>query len=327
MTNRAHRLNLGGTNNAIGTFTTVALSASTVNYDRAGNQTVFVSSNYQDLAISGSGDKVLQGTTIANGSLTVSAGTLEVGAQILSVGGTTTISGTLNDNDNLGLNFFVGQVAVNAGGSLTTASNSTFEFRGGIRNDGTFSQTGTGNVTFSTNSPQIITGTAAIVLTGNVIINNGITVTNQNTNTVTLNGSLNGANGASTWANGANATLNYLNAAQPMATGTLTTTSPNLVIYGGAGQSVKPATYHNLTIAGSGTKTLAGNATVNNNLAVNAGTLDFGTPARTVTVGGDLSGGGTISMAGVGLAHVLNLGGTNNAIGAFTTTAASHSTV
>jgi fibronectin-binding autotransporter adhesin len=50
-------------------------------------------------------------------------------------------------------------------------------------------------------------------------------------------------------------------------------TSGNTVIYGGAAQTVKSATYHHLTINGSGTKTLGGAITVNGNLALNLGSL------------------------------------------------------
>lgn len=51
-----------------------------------------------------------------------------------------------------------------------------------------------------------------------------------------------------------------------------------------------------------------------NNLAINSGTLVFGTvTARTVTVNGDLSGAGEIDMRDA--AHILNLSGQNNTIG------------
>jgi hypothetical protein len=92
-----------------------------------------------------------------------------------------------------------------------------------------------------------------------------------------------------------------------------------LVNYNGNDQNVAGLTYYDLTGSGSGIKALQGNVTIGRNLAVNAGTLDFGNVViRTVTVAGDLSGTGTIDMASGGaLAHSLTLNGTNNAIASF----------
>ena len=47
-------------------------------------------------------------------------------------------------------------------------------------------------------------------------------------------------------------------------------------------------------------------------------TLNFDATVRTLTVGGNLSGAGTINMSGGGQAHILNLAGGTNAIGSFT---------
>src|SRR5665811_1052277 len=66
-----------------------------------------------------------------------------------------------------------------------------------------------------------------------------------------------------------------------------------------------------------------GNVTVNNDLTITLGTFSFGNVLRTVSVSGNLSGAGTIDMSGGPVAHVLNLGGVNNAIGTLTTAAAS----
>jgi hypothetical protein len=76
MSSSTHTLNLGGTTNTISTFTTDA-SASTVNYNKSGDQSVFTSANYRNLTISGSGTKTLSGTITVNNDLTISAGTLD----------------------------------------------------------------------------------------------------------------------------------------------------------------------------------------------------------------------------------------------------------
>jgi hypothetical protein len=95
------------------------------------------------------------------------------------------------------------------------------------------------------------------------------------------------------------------------------TPATGTVNYNGAAQNVAALVYNNLTISGTNSKTLQGNVTVNNNLDVPSGTLDFGnTVIRTVTVTGNLSGAGTIDMASGGsLTHQMTLNGANNALG------------
>lgn len=70
--NRAHFLNLGGASNSIGSLVT-GTAASTVTYNRAGNQTVFASSSYRSLAIAGSGTKTMQGDIVVNATFTIGA--------------------------------------------------------------------------------------------------------------------------------------------------------------------------------------------------------------------------------------------------------------
>lgn len=176
----AHVLNLKGVSNAITTLNTSNNSGSTVNYFLTGNQQVFASSNYQNLTISGSGTKTLQGTTVANGDLNVFSGTLELNDDNLTVMGLTSVSGILNDGNNGGTNVFTGKVTVNNGGSTKTSNNSTslFTFQGGIQNDGTFTLPATSPVTFSGND-QILNGSAGITLSGTINVT-GVDVDNQN---------------------------------------------------------------------------------------------------------------------------------------------------
>jgi hypothetical protein len=69
-----HVLNLGGANNAIQTFLTPAGTGSaTVNYNRAGNQTIFASANYRNIGITGNGDKSLSGAISVDGTLNLAA--------------------------------------------------------------------------------------------------------------------------------------------------------------------------------------------------------------------------------------------------------------
>ncbi|HEX2969525.1 MAG TPA: hypothetical protein VHO46_10530, partial [Bacteroidales bacterium] len=169
------------------------------------------------------------------------------------------------------------------------------------------------------------------------------------TKTVTFTGSLAGAGTIDMSGDNLLHTLNLSGATNNI--GTLTTSAAaSTVNYNVNGVQTVFASqnYRNLTISGGNTKTLSGNIVVNNDLTISAGTFDlgssatsisitgnvtvsgalnFGTMAKTVTISGNLSGGGTINMNGALLAHTLYLGGTNNAITTFNTTAGSGSTV
>jgi len=92
-----HTLNLGGTNNDIGTFNTSAV-ASTVNYNRTGDQQVFASANYRKLTVSNGGNKTMQGALTVNDVLTLNSGVLQMGDYNLTLANNiaTAVQGTLN---------------------------------------------------------------------------------------------------------------------------------------------------------------------------------------------------------------------------------------
>ena len=97
--------------------------------------------------------------------------------------------------------------------------------------------------------------------------------------------------------------------------------------------------YRNLTISNTGFKTLQGNSTIALNLNISGGTFDLGTTttslpvfgnasingslsfngtiAKTVSITGNLSGTGSIDMSGGNLSHLLNLEGSTNSIGLY----------
>ena len=306
-------LNLGGTF-GITTLTTSA-AGNTVNYSGA-SQTV-LSQNYSNLGLTGSGTDILQtGTTsVANltlsgtvttttvagltitGNLSIGNGTtLNAAGFALTVAGTTTVgggtSGILNITSATGAKLFSGLVTVNAGGTWNNSGNSAVEFQGGITNGGTFTA-GTGVHTFDTNA-QSLAGTFSIP---NVTVT---TITLTNNNTLTVGTALSGTGGLT---QAAGAALNIGGAA---AITTLTATSAgNTVNYTGAVQTVNATNYFNLTLAGSGVKTM---------------------PAVGGTISGTLTTGGsaTVNVAaaiGVGGNVVLGSGTTVDA-GSFTHTVA-----
>jgi hypothetical protein len=94
----AHALNLSGINNVIGTFNTTANSGSTVNYNRAGDQQVFATANYQNLTISNGGNKSLQGPSTVTGVLNLTSGILQLGNNNLTLANdaANAVQGTLN---------------------------------------------------------------------------------------------------------------------------------------------------------------------------------------------------------------------------------------
>ena len=289
-----------------------------------------------------SGAVTVQGNLLIQGTSAVNTITLNPAANALTVNGTTTINtgGFFNDNNDAGVNTFTGSITLGGSGGFTTINTTAARLliNGGII-QGSSSNFSTGTVTFGAN--QSISGAGAgLVTLGDVLIGNNFNVTNQIT--VNITNTLNGLNGSSTWSNANGSVLNYSGAGMPMTTGAFTVnTATNTVNYNAAGvQMINNTTYSNLTISGSGTKTLQGNTTVGNNLNVSAGTFDLGTTAttlgitgtatitgalsfdgtstKTVTIGGNLSGAGTIDMSGGSLAHVLTLNGASNAITTFT---------
>lgn len=96
---RPHLLNLSGSANYVGTFTTSPASASTVNY-KGTDQTVFAAMNYRNLIISNSGTKILQGNSAVGIDLNITGGTFDLGTTTtsLAVQGQTAIAGSMSFN-------------------------------------------------------------------------------------------------------------------------------------------------------------------------------------------------------------------------------------
>ncbi|HMO32054.1 MAG TPA: YDG domain-containing protein [Lacibacter sp.] len=83
------------------------------------------------------------------------------------------------------------------------------------------------------------------------------------------------------------------------------------VVYNGAGQTIVAGTYTNLVSSGSGTKTLAANTVINDNLELNSGTLDVTTNNRSITLGGNwVNNGGSFN----GRSGTVTLNGTAQSI-------------
>nr|MCU0472508.1 HYR domain-containing protein [Bacteroidales bacterium] len=206
-------------------------------------------------------------------------------------------------------NIALSSVAFSSNWILNVTGAVTFTIPGANNNGDQTLDIGTGNLNCASISMVTTTNNNRIQTlllgTGTINVTGGITMATALQNVITVSGT------------------GIINLGGNFTPGTGTfTAGTGLVNYNGADQNLAGLTYYNLTISGSGNKTLQGNVTVGGNLNVNAGSLDFGnTVIRTLTLTGDLTGAGIIDMSGGSLAHVLNLGGVNNTIGTLTTAA------
>jgi hypothetical protein len=233
----------------------------------------------------------LDNVTIENNFIVTMNGNVGVAKSLtIKTGGKATWTAALTTNIGTGgINIASpGDITGTVAGRLTTS--------GGLVLNATLTSTTVILQTIGT-PDQTISGTGTLArldISSNTTNNGTITVTTALTST-TLS-TLTQGNGATLTYNGATAIAPAINAS----------TSSNTVIYAGAAQPVRSATYHHLTIAGSSTKTLAGAITVNGNLTVNAGALS----TSTYQITGNVTG--TFAMAAATSLYVgLNSSATN----------------
>ena len=304
-------LNIGGTS---ATFTLTATAVgNTVNYTGAA-QTV-KPTTYYHLGLAGSAAKTLTNVSTVNGNLSLSGtatattaialaigGNLTVGSGTqltvagfnIGVTGTTSVTGTLTHNSATGTKTYTGDVTINSGGLLSESAAAAIAYGGNvvISNGGTLTESGAAIMSFAGNlqndgtltastGVHTFSGTTKTFSGANAIPIPSVTITGTYTNngTLTVATALAGAGGLT---NGATGTLNI---GGTSATFTLTASAVgNTVNYSGAAQTVKSATYHHLTLSGSGVSPLGGDATVNGTLTLGSGTLSV--VGNTLTLNG-----------------------------------------
>ncbi|MDB5923457.1 MAG: hypothetical protein JWN13_2393 [Betaproteobacteria bacterium] len=246
------------------------------------------------LTINGGGTLTQANSLTMTGALIV-AGTL-TSSTTLTVGSVTNITGSLNITSNGSTHTFTGAVTITAG-TWSNSGNESITFRNGLAlNGGTFTA-GTGVYTFDTNS-QAIGGTSSISIPSVTVT--GVTLTNNGT--LTVGSVLAGSGGI---INAANATLNITGTS---AITTLTAAANgNTVLYNGAAQTVKlpsgaPATYYNLTISGSGIKTMPATVMTISNDFITSGTASV-TAAQALTVGRNFTVGASTTFSAATFSH------------------------
>ena len=271
-------LNFAGSTINVATIN-VGTSSSTINYN-GGNQTIKNLTTYRKLITSGTGTKTwtitasttVQGLTLNSGApLNISSGTGNYSFTLGTTG--STISDALTFDTSYSGNRNIYKLTINSNGSLIDLhpTGGTFSVPSGnsIINNGIVKVN-----SIALNAPTPPTATLPSVPTN---INNSGTIT---CNAFGTSGSLTG-----TFINSATGILNFNGATIETSPFTLVTTDPgNTVNYGKAGnQIVRQQAYSNLTLSGSGEKTI-------------------GTPAST-----SLSTG-TLSISGTATANITNTG-------------------
>ncbi|MES2536251.1 MAG: DUF6701 domain-containing protein [Pseudomonadota bacterium] len=234
-------------------------------------------------------------TLTQSSALTVSgplavAGTL-TSSNSMTIGGTTTVSGpspltsALNITANTGSHTFTGKVTIAAGGTWNNSGNEIVTFQGGLSFSGAAFNAGTAVQTFNT-SAQTIDGTLSIPS----LTVTGVTLTNNGNLTVST-----ALAGTGTFANGTTPTTASLTVGMSAigVTTLVANATGNTVVYNRANtQTVDipvPASYYNLTLAGTSAKTLPASVTaITNNFTLS------GTASATGTVGLAIGGNVTI---------------------------------
>jgi uncharacterized repeat protein (TIGR01451 family) len=248
--------------------------------------TIFTS--FYNLIIASNTTTMSRALTI-NNNLTVNSGaTFSTGSTntwTLSVAGATSVTGTLT-LANTATKTFTGDVTINSGGVWNETGAAAINFAGSLTNNATTFTANTGTHTFS-GTNKTLSGTTAIVIptatfTG-AYANSGtltsatlLTVTGT---TLTNNGTINASTALSGTGGVTQGTSGILNIGGTSGITTLTATANgNTVNYNGAAQTVHNNNYYNLTLSGSGAKTLQ---------------------TGTTAIGGDLTLSGTATTSGV----------------------------
>ena len=255
----------------------------------AAARTASVTGNWNNTATWGGSSVPVAGDTVTiNSGITVTV-TADAACTSLTFTQGTSSGGTVNINSG---------IILTVSGAITIPRNSsatnTLAVGAGILNAGSISFTNGG----TTNRHQITISTGTVTVTGNIVGSSG-----NPSGTISFSGAGTLKIGGTIFVSG---------------DGTLTTATGSTVEYNAAGaQTVQAFAYNNLTLSGSGAKTLTSGLTVGGNLTLN-GTATATTVAA-FTVGGNLTvGSGTIFATGTTSTYTLTVTGTTTVGGTLT---------
>jgi hypothetical protein len=218
------------------------------------------------------------GVNVTMGALTINSGGTFTCSRILTVNGATNITGTINLSTTARADVFNGSVTLNNGAVWNETAANTPNITGSWTNNATTFTASTGTYTFNAAAGGTISGATATVIpsvTFTTSYTNSGTLTSATLLTVTgaavvltNNGTINAATALSGTGGVTQGATGILNIGGTSGITTLTATAVgNTVNYTGAAQTVKVTTYQNLTLSGSGAKTI-GAVTVNNILSM-----------------------------------------------------------
>jgi uncharacterized repeat protein (TIGR01451 family) len=303
---------------------TVDLSGGTIEYSASSGSQTVSALTYNNLTISGGGTKTLAGNCAIGGNLTVNGGTLALstytasrsssgGTLSVAAGAALKISGTGSFPSNYTTNTLNATSTVEYAGTAQTISNQAYGHLT-LSGSGTKTMPGTsmivaGDLTLSGTCSATLG--AAVTISGNLSIGSGTTFTlsSYTCNRATSGGTLTVSSGGTLKVGGTNGIpSNYAT----HSIGSTSTTELN-----GSSQTVavlnSSQQYGNLTLSGSGTKTLGGSITVRGALSLSGATLADG--GYTLSANGNIgnssshTGSGKIALTGGSASHTLSGGG------------------
>ena len=297
----------------MGTFTE---NTGTVIYSDGSSQNIDAD-DYYNLTISGGATKTLQGNTNVAGNLIVTASStiLDVNTRTLDVSGTSTISSSGKVTISTGTFDVDGEINAD-GGNLEFTDAGSLNLSSTVTSLGTFTQS-TSTVTYDGTSDQnvdfddyynlVINGssTKSLQSGGTTNVTNDLTVSGSgaildvNSQTLDVNGTTTiSSSGKVTISTGTfdvdgtincTANLEFTDAGSLNLSSTVTslgtfTKSTSTVNYDGSAQSIEDVNYYNLTLSGSGNKTITEDTDVSNTLDINSGVLVLNTSSHKLTV-------------------------------------------
>jgi hypothetical protein len=253
------------------------------------------------------GDFLATGATpvfLIAGNFNIVSGTCDVSRIKFTVSGTTTVSGTLNINSTRGTKTFNDLVVTSTGAFNSTVAEN-YTVNGNIQANGTF-VANLGSWTLA-GTGKTISGSTSLSFAD--VTDNG---SYTNSTTVSISTSF---KGSGTWTQASTGILNVGASNANFSVNTFNASAAgNTVNYSRSGnQSVfvpNDGSYSNLSLSGSGTKTLANNTVLSGNLLISS-PVTFDASNNNLSVAGDFTNNSTFSPGGgFGVVSTVTLNGT-----------------